>query len=94
MVEERSATTRGVVVLFAALVLAGALVAASAASKRPDAPRIYHAGRPSGELAMRLQPAFPAPIPPVLPSEWLAPLALRLADDQGARTIFRASRRS
>jgi glutathione S-transferase len=29
-------------------------------------------GRPAGELAMRLLPRFPGPIPPFLPPEWLA----------------------
>ena len=29
-------------------------------------------GRPAGELAMRLLPRYPGPIPPFLPPEWLA----------------------
>ena len=29
-------------------------------------------GRPAGELAMRLLPRYPGPIPPFLPREWLA----------------------
>jgi glutathione S-transferase len=29
-------------------------------------------GRPAAELAMRLLPRYPGPIPPFLPPEWLA----------------------
>jgi glutathione S-transferase len=31
-------------------------------------------GRPAGDLAMRLLPKYPGPIPPFLPAEWLAAL--------------------
>ncbi len=31
--------------------------------------------RPAGELTMRLVPDFPGTVPPVLPAEWLEPLA-------------------
>jgi glutathione S-transferase len=31
-------------------------------------------GREAGQLAMRLFPNYPGPIPPALPTEWLAPL--------------------
>jgi glutathione S-transferase len=32
------------------------------------------ADRPAGELAMRVLPRYPGPIPSSLPAEWLAPL--------------------
>jgi glutathione S-transferase len=32
------------------------------------------ADRPAGELAVRVLPRYPEPIPPSLPAEWLAPL--------------------
>jgi glutathione S-transferase len=32
------------------------------------------AGRPAGELAMRVAPDFPGDVPPVLPAAWLEPL--------------------
>lgn len=33
------------------------------------------AGRPAGEHALRVVPEFPGHVPPILPAEWLAPLA-------------------
>jgi glutathione S-transferase len=36
--------------------------------------RPHIAGRPAGDLALRLVPDFPGDVPPVLPPEWLEPL--------------------
>jgi hypothetical protein len=32
------------------------------------------AGRPAADLAARLLPSYPEPIPSALPAQWLAPL--------------------